>query len=196
MEKRHKPIRNVRIYEVGKKFSVSDNANSAKSTKYVEAAKGTNLFFAVYWDEEKQKRVFETIPFNEVVEYQKQRATLSKEVMKTVPYIPVKPALGRFMFCLSPNELVYVPTDEEMANPSSVDIKKMTHEQIARIYKLVSCTGARGFFIKSNVAISIYDKFEFSSLNKMERDTEGAMVKERCWKFEVDRLGNIVNVIR
>lgn len=194
--KRHKPIRNVRIYEVGKKFSVSDNEKSAKSTKYVEAAKGTNLFFAIYWDDKKQKRVFETIAFNEVVEYQKQRATLSKEVMKETPFIPVKLDLGQFIFSLSPNDLVFVPTDDEILNPNFVNISNLTNEQVSRIYKMVSCTGARGFFIKSNVATSIYNKVEFSALNKMERDIEGVMIKERCWKLEVDRLGNVTNMIR
>ena len=194
--KMHKPIRNVRIYEVGKKFSVSDNKESAKSTKYVEAAKGTNLFFPIYWDEEKQKRVFETIPFNEVVEHQKQRATLSKDLMKATSYIPVKPALGQFMFSLSPNELVYVPTDEEMANPSSINVSRLTTNQIDRICKMVSSSGSQCFFIPANVATSVFNKNEFSALNKMERDTKGVMIKDCCWKLEVDRLGNITNMIR
>lgn len=194
--KRHKPIRSVRIYEVGKKFAVSDNNESAKSTKYVEAAKGTNLFFAIYWDEQKQKRVFETIPFNEVVEHQKQRATLSKEVMKTTPFIPVKPALGQFVFSLSPNDLVYVPTDEELANPNSVNIKELTVEQIGRIYKMVSCTGNECHFLPANAATPIFNKFEFSLLNKLGRALEGSMIKDSCWKLKVDRLGNIINIIK
>ncbi|HHT03781.1 MAG TPA: hypothetical protein GX005_05595 [Bacteroidales bacterium] len=194
--KNHKPIRNVRIYEVGKKFSVSENLKSPKSTKFVEAAKGTNLFFAIYMDDDKQKRVFDTIPFNEVVEHQKQRAVLSKDALKAEPLIPTKPEFGRFLFSLSPNDLVFVPTDEEIANPSSVNINSLTNEQILRIYKMVSCTGARAFYIKSNVAVCIYDKYEFSSLNKMERDIHGIMIKESCWKLEVDRLGNVTNMIR
>lgn len=194
--KRHKPIRNVRIYEVGKKFPVSENDNSAKSTKYVEAAKGTNLFFAIYWDEKKQKRQFETIPFNEVVEYQKQRASQNKEIMKNMPYIPVNPSKGQFLFSLSPNELVFVPTDEEIIQPSSVDIRNLTKEQIGRIYKMVSSSGNQCFFIQNTAATSIFDKVEFSILNKMERDIHGNMIKERCWKLEVDRLGNIIKLIR
>lgn len=194
--KMHKPIRNVRIYEVGKKFSVSENLKSPKSTKFVEAAKGTNLFFAIYFDDDKQKRVFETIPFNEVVEHQKQRATLLKDALKAEPLIPIKPELGRFLFSLSPNDLVFVPTDEEISHPNSVNVNNLTNEQISRVYKMVSCTGGRAFYIMSNVAISIYDKYEFSSLNKMERDTHGTMIKECCWKLEVDRLGNIINMIR
>lgn len=194
--KRHKPIRNVRIYEVGKKFSVSDNKDSAKSTKYVEAAKGTNLFFAIYWDEENQKRVFETIPFNEVVEHQKQRATLSKEVMKSTSYIPVKPALGRFMFSLSPNELVYVPTDEEMTNPNSFNAKELTNDQMDRIYKMVSTTQNKldcvPHYYSSPIMIN-----EIGSNNKSQNMIDNlTQIKNKCWKLEVDRLGNIINVIR
>ncbi len=194
--KRHKPIHNVRIYVEGTKFRVSENLESSKSSKYVTTAKGTNLFFAIYWDDQKLKRVFETIPFNEVVEHQKQRADLKKEVMKTTPYIPVKPALGRFMFSLSPNDLVYVPTDEEVVNLNGFNIKELTIEQTSRIYKMAKSTGGACFFVLASVASPIYKKFEFSTENIMERSLDGVMVKERCWKLEVDRLGNITNVIR
>ena len=43
----------------------------AIKTKYVEAAKGTNLFFAIYVDDE-GKRSYETIPLNIVIERLKQ----------------------------------------------------------------------------------------------------------------------------
>src|SRR5690606_13145220 len=68
--KLHQPILKARVFEVGSKFQVGYIGN--KKDKYVEAAKGTNLFFAVYWDEEKQKRTYDTIPFNVVMERQKQ----------------------------------------------------------------------------------------------------------------------------
>ena len=140
--------------------------------------------------------MYETIPFNEVVEHQKQRATLSKEVMRATPFIPVKPEHGQFMFSLSPNDLVYVPTDEEIANPNSVNTKELTNEQIEKIYKMVSSTGYQCFFIPANTATSIINKKEYSTLNKMERDIKGVMIKDCCWKVEVDRLGNIVNMTR
>lgn len=48
--KLHLPIFKVRVYEtIGNKFSVGVKGN--KKDKYVEAAKGTNLFFAIYVDE-------------------------------------------------------------------------------------------------------------------------------------------------
>ena len=62
----HQPIYRVRVYEPkGNKFNVGSVAN--KRSKYVEAAKGTNLFFAVY-QTSSGDRVYETIPLNIVIE--------------------------------------------------------------------------------------------------------------------------------
>ncbi|MCP5064140.1 MAG: CRISPR-associated protein Csn1 [Ignavibacteriae bacterium] len=188
----HQPIYKVRFYEEGKKFSVSDTG--AKSKKFVEAAKGTNLFFAIYWNEEKQKREYETIPLDQVIDHQKGRATLPRVEMKQTPMIPINESKGRFLFSLSPNDLVYVPTDEDMEYPHNVDFDNLTKEQVSRIYKMVSSSGSQCFFIKDEVAKSIQNKKEFSSLNKMEKSINDLMIKEICWKLKVDRLGNVVKV--
>ncbi|WP_202946868.1 hypothetical protein [Nitritalea halalkaliphila] len=64
--KDHQPIYKVRTFEVkGAKFPVGLTGN--KSKKLVEAAKGTNLYFAIYIDEN-GKRNYESIPFNVVLE--------------------------------------------------------------------------------------------------------------------------------
>ncbi|WP_018674453.1 type II CRISPR RNA-guided endonuclease Cas9 [Riemerella columbina] len=189
--KAHQPIYKVRIYEVGNKFSVGEVGN--KKDKYVESAKGTNLFFAIYWDEEKKKRNYETVPLNEVIEHQKQMVHLPKNERTE---LPIKPEIGRFLFSLSPNDLVFVPTQEEMDNPNSVNFNSLTKEQSSRIYKMVSSTGNQCFFVLSNVANTIYNKKEFSALNKMEKSIDDIMVKEICWKLEIDRLGNIKRVIQ
>lgn len=68
--KPHKPIYKVRTFEsFGNKFNVGTEGN--KNSKFVEAAKGTNLFFAIYVDNE-GNRNYETIPLNIVIERQKQ----------------------------------------------------------------------------------------------------------------------------
>lgn len=180
--KPHQPIYKARIFELGSKFPLGQTGN--KKDKYVEAAKGTNLFFAVYWDEDKKKRSYETIPFNEIIEHQKWRATLTKEEQKHTPIIPVKPELGIFLFSLSPNDLVYIPKERENTNEESM--------KPDRIYKVVSFSGNQCFFIKHEVATSIVNKAEYSTLNKMERSIDGQMIKESCIKIEVDRLGNII----
>ncbi|RNL86700.1 CRISPR-associated protein Csn1 [Sinomicrobium pectinilyticum] len=192
--KNHQPIRKVKQFEIGSKFQVGETGNNAK--KYVEAAKGTNLFFAVYWDKEKQKRNFETIPLNEVIAHQKQVAHLPKE--ERTPIQP-KPEKGEFMFTLSPNDLVYVPTDEEIENPSLVDFENLNKEQTNRVYKMEKASGNECYFIRHDIAqlIKQYDAKtklgELSSQNKLETtmDFDKIRIKEICWKLKIDRLGNI-----
>ncbi|MDA3928947.1 MAG: type II CRISPR RNA-guided endonuclease Cas9 [Prolixibacteraceae bacterium] len=189
--KPHQPIYKVRVYEEGSKFRVGDSGN--KNKKFVEAAKGTNLFFVIYWNDEKQKREYDTIPLNEVIAHQKIVAHLPKEERTLVP---VNSEKGTFLFTLSPNDLVYVPSDEEIDNLGLVDFKNLNKEQVERVYKMVSSTGVSCFFVQASVANPIMNKVEFSALNKSERSIDNAMIKDRCWKLEVDRLGNIVKLIR
>ena len=175
----HQPIFKVRTYEPkGNKFAVGQTGN--KKTKYVEAAKGTNLFFAIYQDD-KGKRNYETIPLNIVIERQKQG-------LNSVPEVNEKG--DRLLFQLSPNDLVYVPTEEEKTGMILIDIISLNKNQIDCIYKAVSFTGTTCFFVKHSVATSIVNKVEFSALNKTEKSIQGIMIKEFCIKFKVDRLGN------
>ncbi|MCQ2287014.1 MAG: type II CRISPR RNA-guided endonuclease Cas9, partial [Bacteroidales bacterium] len=54
----HQPILKVRVYEKADKFAIGQTGNKGK--KFVEAAKGTNLFFFVYENNDK-KRSFVTV---------------------------------------------------------------------------------------------------------------------------------------
>lgn len=173
--KLHQPINKVRVFELGSKFQVGQTGN--KKDKYVEAAKGTNLFFAVYEDKN-GKRSYETIPLNEVIERQKQG--LSAVDLK-----------GANDFYLCPNDLVYIPSGDDLENINNIDFKNFTKDRNDRIYKVVSFSGSQIFFVRQDIAVSIVNKAEFSTLNKMERAIDGSMVKENCIKLNVDRLGNI-----
>ena len=175
--KPHQPIYKVRIFETGSKFSLGQTGN--KKDKYVETAKGTNLFFAVYQDEN-GKRNYITIPLNEVIERQKQGLLSVSETNEKGDAL---------LFYLSPNDLVYVPNEDE--NVLMIDFDNLTKEQTGRIYKMVSSSGSQCFFIKQEVSTSIVNKMEFSSLNKMEKSINDVMIKEFCIKLKVDRLGNI-----
>jgi len=169
--KYHQPIFKVRTFEPkGNKFNVGSSGN--KKTKFVEAAKGTNLFFAIYANDE-GNRSYETIPLNIVVERLKQG-------LKEVPDINEKG--HKLLFHLSPNDLVYLPTEEEMEH-------EINNE---RIYKMVSSSGIQCFFVKNEVANTIVNKLEYSPLNKMEKSLDGIMIKQYCKKINVDRIGNIV----
>lgn len=179
--KYHQPILKVRVYEKADKFAIGVKGN--KSTKFVEAAKGTNLYFAVYETENLNeetgkvvmKRTYATVPLNVVIERLKQG----------LPPAPADANGNEPKFVLSPNDLVYVPSDKEN-DGGYVDVD--------RLYKMVSSSGNQCFFIKGNVANAIIDKNEFSALNKMERAITGEMIKEVCIPLKVDRLGNITKI--
>ena len=175
--KPHQPILRVRVCEPkGEKYCIG--TTKGKDKKFVEAQSGTNLFFAIYETEE-GNRVYQTIPLNQAVERLK---------MGWTP-VPEQNENGdKLKFYLSPNDLVYVPTEEENI---------LSNDQLDkdRIYKMVSSTGTRAYFIPENVASVIVNNVEYNSLNKIE-NIQKVPIKSVCWKLEVDRLGNIIKVIR
>ena len=170
----HQPILKVRTYEPkGNKFAIGIAGN--KKNKYVEAAKGTNLFFAIYSDDA-GNRSYETIPLNIVIERLKQN-------QKEVPETNEKGDL--LLMFLSPNDLVYVPTEEELH--SGIDYTLKT----GSIYKMVSCTAGECHFVPNQIATPLLKNTELGSNNKSERTWNGQMIKQICFKLKVDRLGNI-----
>lgn len=93
-------------------------------------------------------------------------------------------------FILSPNDLVYVPTKEEIENGHiNQPIQK------DRIYKMVSCTGNRLYAIPYYIANILIDKEEYGALNKTEFSDEKLSIKEICIPIKTDRLGNIITSI-
>ncbi|MHA8049545.1 type II CRISPR RNA-guided endonuclease Cas9 [Aquirufa sp. ROCK-SH2] len=194
--KNHQPIKRVRIFEKSSRFPLG--LTRRKTEKYVEAEKGTNLFFAIYKDE-KQKRIYKTIPLNEAIERQKQGLDSALEIDENG---------NTLLFTLSPNDLVYIPTEDEIENLKPFIFDKLSKEQTERIYKFVSCTSSQGFFVKNSYASRIIDN-ENGSNNKNERMLEieesntiydenkkPVMIKSVCWKLIVNRLGIIEKVIR
>ena len=190
--KHHQPIYKVRVYEKADKFAVGQTGN--KRFKFVEAAKGTNLFFAIYENEviNKQtghlvrKRTYRTIPLNEAIGKLKQRLPLDSQAA----------------FILSPNDLVYVPTEEERITGK---VNKPLDK--SRVYKLVSISGSVADFVPCSAASIIFSVSKIESANysgvqnefglgspksKNERATTNEMIKEVCIPIKVDRLGHIV----
>ena len=173
----HQPIIRVRVSEPkGEKYNIGSTGINRK--KFVEAQSGTNLYFAIYEDEQ-GKRSYQTVPLNEAVERLKQGWTPVPEIDENN---------NKLKFYLSPNDLVYIPTEEEQLKLTPIIDKK-------RIYKFVSATGQRAFFLPHSIASVLQNKVEYNALNKIEVDF-GVTIKTVCWKLEVDRLGNIINIIR
>ena len=179
----HQPIYKVRVYGKADKFAVGQTGN--KSAKYVEAAKGTNLFFAVYETEQEEpntgelikKRSYATIPLNVVIERQK----------RGLPPAPEDENGNLPKFVLSPNDLVYVPTKEEVLR------KKINFPlNRERIYKVVSFSENRLFTIPNHIAKVVVDGEEYNKKNIIELTDENQSIKEICIPIQVDRLGNII----
>lgn len=181
--KHHQPILKVRTYEPkGNKFVVGQKGN--KGSKFVEAAKGTNLYYAVYKDEN-GKRSYDSVPLNVVIERQKQGLSP----------VPERNEMGHsLLFFLSPNDLIYVSKDEA---GDLLDGRKFDQSvvEVDGIYKVVSFTGNRLYGVPCQVAKSIVDKVELSQLNKIEVSLDRKSLKESCVKLSVDRLGEIRGIV-
>lgn len=201
----HKPVYKVRIYEKADKFAIGTKGN--KAAKFVEAAKGTNLFFAVYLKEYEdsttgetiKKRVFDTIPLKTVIDRLKNGQTPAPEEKDG----------AKLLFVLSPNDLVYLPTEDEVKNGT---INRPLDKR--RIYKMVDSSKSLINFVPQSVAKVIYsvskemakqyssnennivvDEFGLGCpKSKNERAITGEMIKEKCVPIKVDRLGNITEV--
>lgn len=173
--KKHQPIYKVRVCEpLGYKYQVGNSG--CKASKYVEAAKGTNLFFSIYQSED-GKRTYDTIPFNIVMERQKQGL---------LPVPDTDNNGNKLLFWLSPNDLVYVPTNDEVENERIAEVLDRS-----RIYKMVSCTGNEGYFIPFGVASPIVSVLELGSNNKAQRAWTDEMIKDSCIPISVDRIGEV-----
>ena len=75
---------------------------------------------------------------------------------------------------------------------------------------MVSATEGKCHFLPVSVASIIADKVEFEAMNKIGRlidtseynEQNGSsaiskiMIKDVCWKLEVDQLGNITKIVR
>lgn len=197
--KPHKPIYKVRkIEHSDAKFPIGETGN--KTTKFVEAESGTNLYFAIYENAD-GKRSFETIPLNVALERVKQHTPIAPEV----------DAEGnRLLFTLSPGDLVFKPTeDDENLRPEDI-------RDARQVLKFVSSGGTMAMFLPATSASPIANKVEFSSQNKSEKPWHSVpiktdvnpnhrsedlpeewfttAVKATCLKIEVDRLGRVKKI--
>lgn len=187
--KKHQPILKVRVCEaLGAKFPIGQKG--AKRKKFVQGA--PHLFFGIYEDAE-YHRSYITMPLDKVIERMKQRLSP----------VPEKSGDSILKFWLSPGDLVYVPTGDEKEN-SNVNAQTIDK---SRIYQFVSSDNSTAYFLPSTVAAIIQKSTEFESLNKSEKTSNihntlsedefvPEIIKANCWKLIVDRMGNIVRIIR
>ena len=208
----HNKIYKVKIiHEKGKKFSVKTILN--KQTKYAKSATGTNLFFCIYENKEKGKS-YHTPSFEELIKIQKQEAQIKQKDKYNVPKFIFDKKKKKYdlKFYLQPNDLVYIPTDEEKDNPNLVNLDNLNKSQVDRIYKFTDGSGTTANFIPAHISKVIFNfkkteqtkrKVSFTIQNefgvgspqsKNQKSTDGIMIKENCWKLKINRLGKIIKV--
>ena len=212
LKKIHQPILKVRVYEKAEKFAVGQNGN--KASKFVEAAKGTNLFFAIFGTEKTNKetgetetiRSYLTIPLNVMIDCQKKYGSQWRNCIEIyLQEQQLVTADAKLLFILSPNDLVYLPTKEELKDGVKLVNKK-------RIYKFIDPNSNKGNFVpyssanvifsikftdqkKKGISYLIQDEFGVGSqASKNPRAITGEMIKETCLPIKVDRLGNIIEL--
>lgn len=184
--KPHKPIYKVRVCEKAEKFAVGQIG--AKSKKFVEAAKGTNLFTLVYEKIEMDgsiSRKLVPLSLQEVITAQKHAHKEWIDYINT--YYHENEVLSNewiYKFTLSPGNLVYVPSEDEIKN-TKYDLNPNS------IYKVVSLDDENPNFIPVNIASMLIDGVEFGRHNKTTRDSYGCLIKKICIPINIDRLGNI-----
>lgn len=144
-EKNHKPIYKVRTYTgFGNQRALNEeNKQSVKSKQYVINDAGSNLYLGFYErtyiddnGEKTRERKFRDIGLMELIETLKQDKDNRHHPVTDKIYDENQNEYIR-AFTLSPLDLVYVPTEEEIENPSLVQFKNLSNEQIQRIYKYV-----------------------------------------------------------
>jgi len=206
--KDHKPIFKVRLKDaMGTKFPVSEIGQ--KSTKYVVTSPGSNTYCGIYENTKGERKYI--IP------------TLKETIENLIQGNP--PCLNKIfdeltledfklLFILSPNDLVYVPTEDEIKNLSLINIQIFDKEQINRIYKFTDGSGTTLNFVPYSIsnliyalpkkdAIKLKEKYNLisdkvlqnelglgSPQSKNQNTMDGIQIKSVCLKLIVDRLGN------
>lgn len=167
-----KRINKVSIYEIiGEKFPVN--------MKAVQSETGTNLYMVIYEKiDDPGKREYMSIPLRDVIE---------AKANGDGTFVEKKEGYKHFL--LSPNDLVYLPDENE--NIGSINWTRDRQNIASKIYKLVSVNKGQAFFVPQTLSKVILDKIEFDSLNKVERALDGRMIKQFCIKLKANRLGHV-----
>lgn len=162
--KPHAPIKKVRLSSgFGKQRPLnSENPASVKSKQYVVNDAGSNLYLAFYErtytdnnGREIKERKYKDIGLMDLIATLKQDKGNRHHPMPDVLYDEGQNAFSR-IFTLSPLDLVFVPTTEELDNPSIVDFKNFSEFQTQRIYKYVDGSEQAANFIPHTVSIPIW----------------------------------------
>ncbi|MEW5799344.1 MAG: type II CRISPR RNA-guided endonuclease Cas9 [Bacteroidota bacterium] len=196
IERIGKPIKSVTRLD-----GIIDKEDMFRGAVY-ETDKGSNVYFVMY----------------------ENKTTNEREYLKPTPSISVLKALekennidkiapereGFIRIVLSPDDLVYVPTVEEIQElkkgkvvDNSINWNDTVHI-VDRIYQTVSFTGNSCLFRKYTIAdiiqqcdtkLKIKGEIDWHNKSEMSFDETPVKIKETCIKIKINRLGNIKPII-
>lgn len=182
-KKAGRPIKKVTRYEKKKE-------DDKFKGKYVETDKGGIVYFVMYENEEGIREEMFSISVHQAIE----KIILGKEIAEE------KERYKKIV--LSPNDLVYVPSEEEMKT-KIIDWSNKSNI-FKRTYKMVSSTGKQCFFVPHNISKALDSNGkELGANNKAEKpwyilkpneefkSWNDNLIKKTCVKLKIDKLGNI-----
>jgi len=171
---RHQPVKKVKVkQDLGIAFPLGES--DLTKNKYGKGAKGTNLYFVIYRNLETGEHLItkdSTMSFNDLLEVEKSNEEYAEHKE------------GYEFFTLSPGDLVYLDEDDSTVLPVGIITSS--------IYKCVSFTKHQCFFVPHHISSLVVEGKELSVKNKMEKSLDDIMIKSRCIKLKVDRLGTIM----
>lgn len=169
-KKAGRPIKKVTRYEKKKE-------DDKFKGKYVETDKGGIVYFVMYENTEGIRDEMFSVSVHQAIE----KIIQGKEIAEEKE--------GFKKIVLSPNDLVYLPTEEEIRT-KIIDWNNKSNI-FKRTYKMVSSTGKQCFFVPHFISKSLdTNGKELGSNNKAEKSWDDIMIKKHCIKISVDRIGN------
>jgi len=108
---------------------------------------------------------------------------------------------SKLLFYLSPNDLVYLPNEEEIDNRINVNFHDLSSMQKKRLFNVndfsSTCYFSPNRIAKAIIAKEIDLKFDIKtnkltgSFDTKTASYEGKQIKDYCIKLKIDRLGKI-----
>lgn len=196
--KSHKPIYRVKFAQtLGKMFPVAEIEDgkpiTVKTKQFVCTDKGSNIVCGIY-KSDKGKTKFIVPTLREIIDAERTGKELFPESYPNPKYFDFK-----LRFTLSPLDMVYMPTKDEIENAHLNDCI-----DYSRIYIMNNVEEEHMYFIPCNIAAEIIkneidlrkDKngILIGSCECKTAKCDGLAIKDYCIPLKVDRLGNIIKV--
>lgn len=162
--KSHKPIKKVKISRgFGNQRALNEeDKESVKSKQYIVNDSGSNLYLGfyerIYQDDsgnEVRERKFKDISLIDLIKVLKEDKDNRQNPIDERVFDDNDNVFDR-IFTLSPLDLVYVPTEEEIENSSKVDFNTLTKAQVDRIYKYVDGSKDIANFVPYSISKPIW----------------------------------------